>query len=311
MPAGGHIGHSPPPFFKRGPAPLAQLTLFISLALLLLVADLRYGALEPTRLMIATLMWPVQRAVLLPVEGASDAGSYFANLTSLQQENAELRKRQLAQANLLLRQAHLDNENLRLRALLKMQEKLDVPARAADVLYAARDPFSRRIVVDRGSSHEIEVGQAAIDDLGVIGQVTRVFPLTSEVTLLTDKNQAIPVQVSRNGLRAVLAGAGSGTMELKFLPANAEVQPGDTLVTSGLDGIYLPGLPVARVTSIDRDNSFSFARIECVPLAGVERHGQVLVLGKREILPMPPDAEEAVKKPGMGRKARATALKPH
>ncbi|MDP1526961.1 MAG: rod shape-determining protein MreC [Rhodocyclaceae bacterium] len=311
MSAGGHIGHSPPPFFKRGPAPLAQLTLFVSFALLLLVADLRYGTLEPTRLMIATLLWPVQKAVLLPVEGANDAGSYFANLTSLQQENAELRKRQLAQANLLLRQAHLDNENLRLRALLEMQEKLDVPARAADILYAARDPFSRRIVVDRGSAHEVELGQAVIDDLGVIGQVTRVFPLTSEVTLLTDKNQAIPVQVGRNGLRAILAGAGSGTMELKFLPANADVQPGDTLVTSGLDGIYLPGLPVARVTSIDRNNSFSFARIECVPLAGVERHGQVLVLGKRRILPMPEEAEDAVKKPTMGRKARAAALKSH
>jgi rod shape-determining protein MreC len=311
MSAGGHIGHSPPPFFKRGPAPLAQLSLFVSLALLLLIADLRFGTLEPTRLMIATLMWPVQKAVLLPVEGANDAGSYFANLTSLQQENAELRKRQLAQANLLLRQAHLDNENLRLRALLEMQEKREVPAHAADILYAARDPFSRRIVVDRGGNHDVEVGQAVIDDLGVIGQVTRVFPLTSEVTLLTDKNQAIPVQVSRNGLRAVLAGAGSGTMELKFLPANAEVQPGDTLVTSGLDGIYLPGLPVARVTSIDRDNSFSFARIECVPLAGVERHGQVLVLGKRKILPMPAEAEQPTKKSAMGRKARAAALKPN
>jgi len=311
MPAGGHIGHSPPPFFKRGPAPLAQLALFASLSLLLLVADLRFGTLEPTRLMIATLMWPVQKAVLLPVEGANDAGSYFANLTSLQQENAELRKRQLAQANLLLRQTHLANENLRLRALLEMQEKLDVPAHAADVLYAARDPFSRRIVIDRGSTHEVELGQAVIDDQGVIGQVTRVFPLTSEVTLLTDKNQLIPVQVGRNGLRAVLAGAGSGTMELKFLPANADVQPNDTLVTSGLDGIYLPGLPVARVTSIDRNNSFSFARIECVPLAGVERHGQVLVLGTRKILPMPEEAEEAVKKPAMGRKARAAALKAH
>jgi rod shape-determining protein MreC len=311
MPAGGHIGHSPPPFFKRGPAPLAQLALFASLSLLLLVADLRFGTLEPTRLMIATLMWPVQKAVLLPVEGANDAGSYFANLTSLQQENAELRKRQLAQANLLLRQTHLANENLRLRALLEMQEKLDVPAHAADVLYAARDPFSRRIVIDRGNTHEVELGQAVIDDQGVIGQVTRVFPLTSEVTLLTDKNQLIPVQVGRNGLRAVLAGAGSGTMELKFLPANADVQPNDTLVTSGLDGIYLPGLPVARVTSIDRNNSFSFARIECVPLAGVERHGQVLVLGTRKILPMPEEAEEAVKKPAMGRKARAAALKAH
>jgi rod shape-determining protein MreC len=136
----------------------------------------------------------------------------------------------------------------------------------------------------------------------VLGQVTRAFPLTSEVTLLTDKNQMIPVQVARNGLRAVLAGAGSGAMELKFLPANADVQPGDTLVTSGLDGVYLTGLPVARVVSIDRDNSFSFARIECTPLAGVERHGQVLVLGKRVAPELPEEPKEPAKKPAKSRK---------
>jgi rod shape-determining protein MreC len=295
-------GHTPPPFFKRGPAPLARLVFFISLSLLLLVADLRFHTLEPVRLAVAALLWPLQKAVLLPMEGAGEAGNYFSNLTGLQRENAELRQRQLAQANLLLRQAHLDEENRRLRALLDMQERIDAPARAAEILYTARDPFARRIVIDRGISHGLETGQAVIDDLGVVGQVTRAFPMTSEVTLLTDKNQAIPVQVARNGLRAVLAGAGSGTMELKFLPANADVQPGDTLVTSGLDGIYIAGLPVAKVASIDRDNSFSFARIECTPLAGVERHGQVLVLGKRTPPPMPDEPAEEIKKPAKSRK---------
>lgn len=297
-------GHTPPPFFKRGPAPFARLVFFISLSLLLLVADLRFHTLEPVRFAVAALLWPLQQAVLLPVEGAGQAGNYFSQLGSLQRENADLRQRQLAQANLLLRQAHLDEENRRLRALLDMQERIDAPARTAEILYAARDPFARRVVIDRGISHGLETGQAVIDDLGVVGQVTRVFPLTSEVTLLTDKNQAIPVQVARNGLRAVLAGAGSGAMELKFLPANADVQPGDTLVTSGLDGIYIPGLPVAKVASIDRDNSFAFARIECTPLAGVERHGQVLVLGKRTPPPMPEEPVEEVRKPAKGRKPR-------
>ena len=297
-------GHTPPPFFKRGPAPLVRLSFFVALSLLLLVADLRFKMLEPARMMVATLLWPMQKAVMLPVEGANDAGSYFANLARLQQENVELRERQLAQANLLLRQAHLDTENQRLRALLGMQEHLPAQAQAADILYAARDPFSRRIIIDRGLTHGVEAGQAVIDDQGVIGQITRTFPLSSEVTLLTDKNQSIPIQVARSGLRAVLAGAGSGVMELKYLPANADVQPGDTLVTSGLDGIYLAGLPVARVKSIDRDNSFSFARIECEPLAGVERHGQVLILGKRKPPPMPDEPEEPKKKSTKGRKSR-------
>ncbi len=296
-------GHSPPPFFKRGPAPLARLAFFLALAVLLMVADLRFKTLEPARVAVATLLWPLQKAVMLPVEGAGEAGTYLADLARLKQENEELRRRQLAQANLLLRQAYLENENRRLRALLDMGDRLDVPTRSAEILYAARDPFSRRIIIDRGLTHDIEAGQPVIDDVGVIGQVTRVFPLTSEVTLLTDKNQSIPVQVARNGQRAVLAGAGGGVLEIKFLPANADVQPGDTLVTSGLDGVYLPGLPVARVTSIDRDNSFSFARIECAPLAGVERQGQVLVLGRRSVPPMPEDAPEQPKK-SKGRKAK-------
>lgn len=304
MSTSGHIGHTPPPFFKRGPAPLVRLAFFIALSLFMLIADLRFRMLEPTRLLLATLLWPLQKAVLLPVEGAGEAGGYLTDIKRLKSENAELRERQLAHANLLLRQAHLDSENQRLRALLDMGERIAAPTRAAEILYTARDPFARRVVIDRGATHDIETGAAVIDDLGVIGQVTRVFPLTSEVTLLTDKNQAIPVQVARNGLRAVLAGAGGGTMELKYLPANAEVQAGDILVTSGLDGIYLSGLPVARVTSIDRDNSFSFARIECAPLAGVERHGQVLVLGKRTPPPEPEIQEAPAKPAAKGRKPR-------
>lgn len=303
MSATGHVGHTPPPFFKRGPAPLARLAFFIALALLLLLADLRFRTLEVARMAVATVLWPLQKAVLLPVEGAGEAGNYFSNLASVLQENVELRQRQLAQANLLLRQAHLEDENRRLRALLAMQERLDAPAQAAEILYAARDPFARRVIIDRGLTHGLEAGQAVIDDLGVVGQITRAFPLTSEVTLLTDKNQLIPVQVARNGLRAVLTGAGSGAMELKFLPANADVQPGDTLVTSGLDGVYLAGLPVARVVSIDRDNSFSFARIECTPLAGVERHGQVLVLGKRIALALPEEPKETTKKTVKGKRS--------
>lgn len=304
MSATGHIGHAPPPFFRRGPAPLARLVFFIALALLIMVADLRFQMLGPARMGVAALLWPLQKAVMLPVEGVGEAGSYFADLARLQRENSELRARQLAQANLLLRQTHLDNENRRLRGLLDMQERLATPAQAAEILYAARDPFSRRIVIDRGLTHGVETGQAVIDDLGVIGQVTRVFPLTSEVTLLTDRNQAIPVQVVRSGLRAILAGAGSGAMELKYLPANADVQPDDILVTSGLDGIYLAGLPVARVTKIDRDNSFSFARFECAPLAGVERQGQVLVLGKRTAPPVPEEMPEQARKPAKGKKQR-------
>lgn len=304
MSVAGHIGHTPPPFFKRGPAPLARLAFFTALAVAAMVADLRYQLLEPARMAVGALLWPLQRATLLPVEGAGEAGSYFVELASLRRENAALRERLLAQASLLLRQTHLDGENRSLRALLEMRERLAAPAKAAEILYAARDPFARRVVIDRGLTHGVDTGQAVIDDLGVVGQVTRVFPLTSEVTLLTDNNQAIPVQVARNGLRAVLAGAGGGALELRYLPPDADVQPDDTLVTSGLDGIYLPGLPVARVISIDRDNSFAFARIACAPLAGVERQGPVLVVDRHEAPPMPAQEPERDGSPAKGKKPR-------
>ena len=281
------VGHSPPPFFKRGPAPLARLAFFAVLSVLLLIADLRFHTLEWVRLAVSTAAWPLQRVAYLPVEAGGDLGKYFSALATLHQENDELRKKQVAIANLLLRQQHLEDENKHLRALLDMRARQPVEGRIADILYAARDPFSRKIVIDKGLQQGIAAGQAVIDDLGVIGQVTRVFPLTAEVTLLTDKEQAIPVQVQRNGLRAILAGAGGGMLELRYMAANAEIQPGDILVTSGLDGIYLPGLPVAKVIHIDHTSSFSFARIQCAPLAGVERRGQVLVLGNRETLPAP------------------------
>lgn len=283
------VGHSPPPFFKRGPAPLAQLIFYVTLSITLLAIDLRFQTLEWIRLAVATVAWPLQRAAFLPIDAASRAGDYFSRLSAVQTENEILRSQQLASANLLLRQRHLEQENTRLRALLDMRERQSVDGRIADILYAARDPFARRVIIDKGSQHGIAPGQAVVDELGVIGQVVRVFPLTAEVSLLTDKEQLIPVLVQRTGLRAVLAGAGAGTMELRFLAANAEVVQGDILVTSGLDGVYLPGLPVAKVSKIDRDNSYAFARIACEPIAGVERHGLVLVLGSRSLPPSRPE----------------------
>ena len=299
------VGHAPPPFFKRGPAPLVRLAFFVSLSVILLIADLRFQTMEWARLAVATAAWPLQRITWLPIDAAGDVGAYLARQATLLKDNEELRWRQLGTANLLLRQQHLENENKRLRALLDMRARLPVEGRIAEILYSARDPFSRRVIIDKGTQHGIEAGQAVVDDVGIIGQVVRTFPLTSEVLLLTDKDQAIPVEVQRSGLRAVLAGAGAGTMELRFLAANAEVEVGDVLVTSGLDGVYLPGLPVAKVAKIDRDNSYAFARITCVPLAGVERHGLALVLGGRTALPpKPEDAPVTPEQPTRGKRVK-------
>jgi rod shape-determining protein MreC len=298
------VGHQPPPFFKRGPAPLTRLVFFVILSLALLVLDLKYRYLELARQGVAIALYPVQRAAYTPVELLERIGDYFSSLSSLQQENAQLRRKELEAANWLLRQQHLELENQRLRHLLDMKAKQPVPGMVAEILYTARDPFSRRVVVDKGTQQGIAAGQAVLDEAGVIGQVTRAFPLQSEVTLITDKNQAVPVQIVRNGLRAVLFGAGGGQLELRFLAANADIVTGDLVVTSGLDGIYQPGLPVAKVLRVDRDAAYTFARIHCEPAAGVEKHGQVLILGAREPLPPQVEETEARDKPVKGRKGR-------
>lgn len=300
-------GHAPPPFFRRGLAPVARLIFFVAVALTLLVTDLRYRTLEWVRLGVATAAWPLQRLAYFPIDAGVDVASYFSRLSTLVGENQQLRQTQLNTANLLLRQKHLEEENRRLRVLVEMKERHPVEGRIAEILYAARDPFARRVIIDKGSQQGIEAGQAVVDEIGVIGQVVRVYPLTAEVSLLTDKDQAIPIQVERNGLRAVLEGAGAGVMELRFLATNAEVDVGDILITSGLDGVYLPGLPVAKVIEIDRSNSHSFSRIRCVPLAGVERRGLVLVLGSRTDLPERPEEPEAVTQAKRGSSASIKA----
>lgn len=298
------VGHQPPPFFKRGPAPLARLAFFVVLSLALLVFDLKYRYLELARQGVAAVLYPLQRAAYAPVDLYGQLGGYFTSLAAVQRENEQLKRKELESANWLLRQQHLEQENQRLRELLDMRAKQPVPGTLAEILYTARDPFSRRVVVDKGGQHGVVAGQAVVDESGVLGQVTRVFPLQSEATLITDKNQAVPVKLVRNGLRSVLFGASGGQLELRFLAANADVQPGDLLVTSGLDGIYQPGLPVAKVARVDRDTAYSFARILCEPVAGVEKHGQVLILGARE--PLPPQIEETEPrdKPSKGRKAK-------
>lgn len=276
------IDHHPPPFFKRGPAPLALLSLYIGFSLSMLVLDHRFHYLEYLRQGVAVVAQPLQLLAHAPFQAVDNANDYFTSVDTLQRENAKMRRTQLDSATTVMRTRHLEAENARLRRLLDLKEREGGGGQAARILFAARDPFSRRVIIDRGLQNKIIAGQPVIDDQGIVGQVTRVYPLLSEVTLITDKDQAIPVQVVRNGLRSVVFGLGNGQLELRYMPANADVQNGDMLVTSGLDGIFLPGLPVAKIVHIERDTSYSFARIYCTPVAGVENFGEVIVLNPRD-----------------------------
>lgn len=292
------IDHAPPPFFKRGPAPLVLLTFYIALSLALFVVDLRFRSLELVRQSIALLVDPVQRVAQTPGSLVDYALNYMQGMRQLQRENDELRHAKLNTAPDLLRLEKLEAENERLRKLLVVKEREKAKGQVAQILYTARDPFSRKVIIDKGQQAGIVAGQPAIDEAGVVGQVTRTFPYSAEVTLITDKDQAVPVQIVRSGQRSVVFGLGNGQLELRYMPANADVEVGDVLVTSGLDSVYLQGFPVAKVVNIERDSAYSFARIFCAPIAGVENFGEVMVLDPR--LPPPPPPPESKGRGGDG-----------
>ncbi|TXF12668.1 rod shape-determining protein MreC [Pelomicrobium methylotrophicum] len=292
-----------PPFFKRGPSPLARLSLFIALSVLLLVTDARYRYLDALRDGASLALYPLQRIATAPGAVYHRVQDFFVTQSQLAQENARLRQEQLRMSARLQRLEALEAENAHLRALLKARDQHAQKAVAAEILYAERNPFSRKILVDKGSIHDVVAGQVVIDAAGVVGQVTRVYPLLSEVTLITDKDHAVPVQVVRTGFRAIVFGSEDGALELRYLPLSADIETGDLLVTSGIDSVYPAGLPVARVTKIERDAGQSFARIVCQPVAGVAQHRQVLILTREEAVPARP-AEAPAESPKAARKER-------
>ncbi|MHB1592368.1 MAG: rod shape-determining protein MreC [Sulfuricella sp.] len=271
------MDHQAPPFFKHGPSPLARFIFFASISLVLMVLDARLNALDSLRQIISVAVAPLQRLAMTPAELLDQTGNFFVTQERLQSENAALRQRQLVQAAQLQRMQAMQAENAHLRKILNIQQQRGESVVTAEIIYAGRDPFSQKITVDKGSNYKVQAGQPALDDVGVIGQVTRVYPFSSEITLLTDKDQAIPVEIVRNGVRAIAFGHGQdGALELPFMTANADIQNGDTLVTSGIDGVYPAGLPVAVVSKIERNSAF--AKITCMPIAGVNRHKQLLIL---------------------------------
>lgn len=291
------MDHAPPPLFRRGPAPLVRLSFYVACSIALLVLDLRFHALDKLRQSISLVIDPVQRLAQSPLRIASEGTSYLTALETVQEENRILKAAQLEIAPKLTRLPQLEAENERLRQLLGLQTRQPASGQAARILYTSRDPFSRQIFLDKGLQQGLVLGQPVIDEAGVIGQVTQVFPFSAEVTLITDKNQAVPVLIQRTGQRSVTFGMGDGSLELKYIPANADVQVGDILVTSGLDGIYPDGLPVARVTLVERDKAYAFARIISTPLAAVENHTVIMVLDPMNpIMPSPeaqPDGNQA------------------
>jgi len=274
------LDRSPPPFFRVGFAPLTKLIFFTALSVLLMFGDKQLQFTKPIRAGLSTLIMPVQWLVLQPGQVASSVGDYFQNLEQAQKNLQAVQLKSLQQSARAQQVEQLIIENQNLRQLLDLKNTVATPSQVAEVLFDVPDPYNQRIVIDKGQVKEVALGSPVIDSGGVVGQVTRVYPFTAEVTLLTDRDQSIPVMNSRTGARNISSGnilAGVPLIELKFVPASADVKEGDLLTTSGIDGVYPAGLQVARISHIERRVDISFARIHATPLAELKgRH--VLIL---------------------------------
>ncbi len=276
----GTIDRSPPPFFRQGPSALTKLALFSALAVFLMAADSRWHVIQPLRSTLATVLLPLQQGLQVPMALAGNGLSYVQGIKDAQVAEAAARAKLTLLSERAARTEQLAAENARLRELLTLAPALQARSTAAELLYEASDPYSRKVFINRGASQGIVLGAPAVNEAGVVGQVTEVYPLSAVVTLLIDRDAAIPVLNNRSQQRgAAFGGAEGGTaMELRFMAGNADVQVGDVLTTSGVDGVYPPGLPVARVEKVERRVDAVFARIYCVPLALVSGAGYVMVL---------------------------------
>jgi rod shape-determining protein MreC len=274
----GTLDRTAPPLFNQGPSALSKLVFFSALALFLMVADARFNIVQPARAAIGAALYPIQWLALKPAQFFMEGRRHFEDLRTAQ-ANEELARKTLAMQSERVSQVEtLERENARLRAMLELRQTTRTPGKVAEALYDVPDPYTRKLVIDQGAAHGIAPGSPAIDENGVLGQVTQVHPFTSEITLVVDRNLSIPVQNTRTGARGVVFGDTGGGLELRFMAVDSDIREDDLLATSGVDGVYPPGLPVARIDRVERRADSAFARIHCVPLAHVNAARYALVV---------------------------------
>ncbi len=274
------LDHSPPPFFRQGLPAALRFALLSLMAIGLMVADHRLQVVMPVRASIATLLTPLQWASLQPGRAWDALEQSVRDMQQAQDTVDEYQVRSIAQAQKLQQIEHLLQENRQLRELLALRPTVDRSAQAAQILYDTSDGYVQRLIIDKGQVAGIRSGAVVIDTSGLVGQVTRVHPLVSEVTRLTDREQSTPVMNARTGERFVAFGESASAgerLELRFVPASADMRQGDLLITSGLDGIYPPGLHVGQIVLVDRRVNSSFARVLAAPVSR-EQGRHLLVL---------------------------------
>ena len=245
----------------------------------LMIVDFQIKSLDFIRNQVNFVLRPLERLVLLPVDLIVNSSDYFTTRSALGHENAAIKLRQ-TELSLLANQAALLNvENQNLRNLLELQKKTSFKTIPVEILFNPPNPISQRIVINRGQNQGLRLGSPIANDAGILGQVVRLFDNSAEVSLLEDRDFAVPVLVARNGLRAAVVGTGRGKhLELRYLPVASDLEVGDILLTSGVDGVYPPGFAVAVISKIERNTEQNASNVFCNPIAEVNRHLQALAI---------------------------------
>lgn len=267
-----------PLFFSR-PSALARLAVVGIVSVALMTADHRGRHLDTVRGVLATLVYPLQYAVDLPIQAGTFLAETITTRSELLGQNERLRRESLRIQSKLEKFAELEAENQRLRKLLDSSTKVSERVLIAELLSVDMAPFSRKIVLNKGTRDGVYSGQSLIDSNGIMGQVVHAGPFSSNALLITDPSHALPVQAHRTGLRAVAVGTGPlNLLELLHIPNNADIRVGDLLVTSGLGGRFPPGYPVGHVISVERDRGRPFSNVRVEPTARLERNREVLLV---------------------------------
>jgi rod shape-determining protein MreC len=244
-----------------------------------MTTDHRTHYLDKVRGQLLMVIYPLQLTVDLPIKATSWVAESISFRKTLVRENKDLRQDRLLLNSRLAKFADLEAENNRLRSLLDSSAKIADRVLIAEVLAVDLDPFSRRLVINKGTNNGVIIGQSLIDSNGIMGQVVSVGPISSNALLITDPSHAMPVQLNRNGLRTVAVGTGSlSLLSLSHIPNNSDVRVGDLVVTSGLGGRFPAGYPVGRVISVERDRGQAFAHVTVKPSAHLERNREVLLV---------------------------------
>lgn len=252
-----------------------------------MVMDHKYKSLESVRAALSVVVYPIQFTMNLPGTLSDWFSESLASRRRLEEENESLRTQQLMQQVQLQKLAALEAENIRLRELLDSSFKVGEKVLIAELMSVNLDPYKHQIVINKGELHGVYPGQPLLDARGVMGQIVHAGPYTSTAMLITDTSHAIPVQVNRNGLRTIAIGTGTiNRLELPYIPNNADIRPGDLLITSGLGGHFPPGYPVAEVTTVQHDPGHTFSQVAATPLAELNRSREVLLVwpGKTTVL---------------------------